>query len=289
MSNKNQLSIFDMVLDKRAPKPVVQREAPIIPTPEPVAHQKEQIQMDDGPGLFEGVPIPKLEELIKMLDSASVRIGRHKLLSDVFECAALAISNQVDFKQAAKREERYKQIMNEYELKDRRLIADFFAKLFVLLSTMSEKYGRFNDWLGELYMRSQTSNSQAGQFFTPYSVSVACAKMACNVEVIEQKKKSGEILSISEPACGSGGMILAALDVLLNEHNFNYASQCFVEACDVDARCVHMCYLQLSLAGVPAIIKQQDTLSRRLWDVWYTPAYLFQYSKFKNFEEVARV
>ena len=43
-------------------------------------------------------------------------------------------------------------------------------------------------------------------------------------------------------------------------------------------------YLQLSLAGVPAIIKHQNALSRELWSVWKTPAFVFQYHRFHQYE-----
>lgn len=79
-------------------------------------------------------------------------------------------------------------------------------------------------------------------------------------------------------------MLLASLDTLQNDYGVNYARNCFIDCGDIDARCVHMSYLQLSLAGVPAIIKHQDALTRKLWSVWYTPAYLFQYLRFRKYE-----
>lgn len=235
------------------------------------------------------IKIPTIDEIIKMCDSALCRVDRNKFLSDLFECGAIAISNSVDWKQAPAREERYKQIMNGYELKERQMLREIFDKIFTLLSSMTLSYGEFNDWLGILFMRSNTSNSKVGQFFTPYCLSKLCAQTTVNKDFVREKQEKGEILSILEPTCGSGGMVLATLDVLWNECNFNYSQNCFVEATDIDARCVHMCYLQLSLAGVPAIIKQQDALSRELYSVWYTPAYLFQYLRFREFEKVARM
>lgn len=290
VKDNNQFS-FDLVFDNQKTEEKIAElkadEKPREEAPQEVA--SAPIYDEEETGIFDGVPIPTLEEIIKLFDNAIYRMDRGKLLSDVFECGAIAISNQFDFRQAPEREKRYKQIMSEYEPAERELITKMFSKIFIILTTMSEKRGRFNDWLGELYMRSRTSNDKAGQFFTPYNLSKLCAKMVCDWDIVEDKKKNGEILSIQEPACGSGGMILAALDIIWNEHKFNYATQCFVEATDVDARCVHMCYLQLSLAGVPAIIKQQDALSRQLWNVWYTPAYLFQYTKFKEFEKCAHM
>ena len=78
-------------------------------------------------------------------------------------------------------------------------------------------------------------------------------------------------------------MMIAAIDVL-NRRGVNYTRNCFVDCGDIDIRCVHMAYLQLSLTGTPAIIKHQDALSRQLWDAWRTPAYLLQYPRFCKFE-----
>ena len=78
-------------------------------------------------------------------------------------------------------------------------------------------------------------------------------------------------------------MLMAALEVL-HDSGVNYARNCFMEANDIDLRCVHMAYLQLALAGVPAIVRHQDTFSRDCRSVWYTPAYLFQYLRFHKFD-----
>ena len=60
--------------------------------------------------------------------------------------------------------------------------------------------------------------------------------------------------------CGSGGMIIAAAVVMKNQ-GINYQSAMEVVAHDLDWRSVHMCYVQLSLLGISAIVAQGDTLS----------------------------
>lgn len=78
--------------------------------------------------------------------------------------------------------------------------------------------------------------------------------------------------------------MMAALDVLKNDFDINYAMDCFVVCSDVDLRCVHMAYLQLSLAGVPAIVKHEDSLTKQLYSVWRTPAFVMQYPRFMKYE-----
>lgn len=264
---KGQISIFDITTE---------------PATEAGSNTETQMTREKCP-----YKIPTLNEIMKLFDGAIYRVDRHKLLSDLFEVGAIVISNQVDFNHAKEREERYKQIMESYNPEERELLVKLWCNVYSLLSSMTYADGEFNDWLGILYMQSNTNNKEAGQFFTPYCISKACAKITVEKEKVDQHKKDGEIFSICEPACGSGGMILAVLDTLYNDYNYNYTENVFVEASDIDVRCVHMCYLQLSLAGVPAIVKQQDALSRKLYNVWYTPAYCFQYLRFRKFEKCA--
>ncbi len=101
-------------------------------------------------------------------------------------------------------------------------------------------------------------------------------------DIVTDKKERDEIITINDPCCGGGGLLIAALDVL-RDNKFNYARNCFMDAGDIDIRCVHMTYLQLSLAGVPAIVRHQNALTRELWSVWYTPAYIFQFPYFQRY------
>lgn len=226
--------------------------------------------------------IPTIEEIIKQIDTSGYSLNKSKLISDIFECGAIAISNAVDFTAYDEREERYKQIMKNYKPKECELISDIFSKIYALLSSVVYDNGVFNDYLGDLFMRCNQGNKHCGQFFTPYHISHFMAEIA----VTNDKVENNEILTINDCCCGAGGMLIAALEVLANKYNVNYAMDCFIDAADIDIRCVHMTYLQLSLAGVPAIIKHQDSLSRKLWSVWKTPAFIMQYPRFCKYENL---
>lgn len=227
--------------------------------------------------------IPTVNEILKLLEKGLYKVNAHEFLSDVFECSAIAISNQFDMQHADEREKRYLQIIKKYTPDMQNLLAEVFAKIFVLLSQQVNPAVGFADYLGELYMRSGTSNSKAGQFFTPYCVSKMCAECSIDPHRVEQAIENDEVLTFSEPACGSGGMIIAAADTLYYTYHFNYSRNMLVECSDIDSRCVHMCYLQLSLAGIPAIIFRRNTLTMETWDRWETPAYIMQWTRFKDF------
>jgi len=223
-----------------------------------------------------------VQEMLKIVDKFDGRHNRHELLSDCFECFAICISNIVDKPQYTEREKRYLEIVSKYSKTDISLMTQLLAKVWSVLTAMSED--GFDDYLGQLYMMSDTSNKKAGQYFTPYNVSKLSAELTINPSKLDK-----EVITMYEPACGSGGMILAFADVLQNTHHINYTGRTFVYAGDIDSRCVHMCYIQLSLAGIPAIVEQRNALTMELiGGRWNTPAYLFQYCRFQKILEDVR-
>lgn len=274
MKNLNgQMSIFDIVLNHNEPKTI---EPPAVS--EPVKTGKPKV----GGDALCPYPIPTVTEIMKMIEKSSYRVNKSKLISDVFECGALAISNKVDFTKYDERENRYLEIIKTYKPDEQKLIADLFTKIFCLCSSVVYDDGCFDDYLGELFMKCNQGDKKAGQYFTPYHVSKLMAKCTVTNDNIKQN----EILTINDCCCGGGGLLLAALDVLKNDYGVNYARDCFIDAGDIDIRCVHMTYLQLSLAGVPAIVKHQDAFTRELWSVWKTPAFIFQYHRFYKYQNL---
>lgn len=224
--------------------------------------------------------IPKINDILKLLEKGLYKVNAYEFLSDIFECGAIAISNKFDFRNYEKREERYLQIIKKYDKEMQSLIAQVFSEIFILLTSQLDI--GFNDYLGELYMLSNTSNSQTGQFFTPYDISKVCAEVTINKVHVKEYMEQDKILTVLEPACGAGGIVIATADVLYNKYNFNISRNLLVQCSDIDSRCIHMTYLQLSLAGIPAIILKQNSLTLETWDQWETPAYIMQYTRFKD-------
>lgn len=293
MSNE-QMSLFDISLPKNEMETIneITKKAETTaeqtpPTPSPLPHIENHINPAKVPDeeYNQGTDfknIPTVDEIIKELDKGTYRVGRHEFLADVFKCSAIAISNQFDFAKAEKREQEYLRIINKYDKDMQNLIAQIFTKIYILLTNQTNEHIGFNDYLGELFMKSDTSNSKAGQFFTPYNVSKLCAEMTIDKNMINEYIKQDKILTLNEPTCGAGGMILAAADILYYQCHFNIARNLFVLCSDIDERCVVMTYLQLSLAGIPAIVLHQNALSLETWDCWKTPAYIMQYLRFKD-------
>lgn len=255
------------------------------PEPEPEPSKPENINFAKVPdqefqSCNKKIKVPTVNDILKLLEKGLYKVNAHEFLSDVFECGAIAISNKFDFRNYEKREERYMQIIKRYDKEMQSLIAQVFSEIFILLSSQIDI--GFNDYLGQLYMLSNTSNSKAGQFFTPYCVSKLSAEVTINGAQINEYMEQDKILTLNEPTCGAGGMIIAAADVLYNKYHFNISRNLLVQCSDIDSRCVHMTYLQLSLAGIPAVILKQNTLTLETWDKWETPAYIMQWLRFKD-------
>ncbi len=229
--------------------------------------------------------IPCLDEIIKAIGDVSFRVNKSQLISDIFACGAISISNQFDLMCREEREEHYCEIMQKYQPKEKEAIIHIFDMVYDLLSSVVYQNGHFGDYLGELYMKCNQGNKHVGQFFTPYHLSKLMAKMTIPKEIID--KRNGEILTLCDPCCGGGGLMMAVLDVLKNDFHYNYAANCFVDCSDIDINCVHMTYLQLSLAGVPAIVKHENSLTMEVWSVWRTPAFILQYPRFYQYDQFA--
>jgi len=131
----------------------------------------------------------------------------------------------------------------------------------------------FEDILGRLLMSREMNWKGAGQFFTPMHV----ARMMARINFPDGPALEAEfaakdrILTIAEPACGGGVMVLAVVNVL-REHGYPYASHAWIHATDVDVRCARMTYIQLSLAGAAATVTHGDTLAQESRAAWDTPA-----------------
>jgi len=137
--------------------------------------------------------------------------------------------------------------------------------LDVIVNALQEEY---QDFLGSFFEQNEMFNKHKGQFFTPYHISLLSAKMAFSPDSIKRKG----IMKINEPSGGSGGMVIAFAQTVL-ENNYNPSADIFAELWDIDELCFFMAYIQISLLGIPARIIWGNTLELRPFQVLYTPVY----------------
>lgn len=211
------------------------------------------------------------KEIINRINSLSGSRSPYEVFCDWVKCSALAIQNQcMVFRQGKlweEREARYMQTIGAYG-RD----GGMFAEMLGLLTMALEEEP--TDMLGRIYMEAGPGNKNTGQFFTPFHVSKVCAAMALAGE------DGKERITLNEPSCGAGGMVIAAAAVL-RERGINYQRCLDVVAQDLDWKGVYMCYVQLSLLGIRAVVAQGDTLSEPYVPgrivperVFYTPRWM---------------
>lgn len=199
---------------------------------------------------------------VKTVNDMSGKYPAVSIFSDFVEMAAISLHNA--FRKRDDLEKRYLDTAKKYSPEELNRLSSLLA--FVVEGLED----RFGDFLGECYESLEITNSNLGQFFTPYCVAKLSAAVTITDKEVNQAKNG--VFRINEPACGGGAMIVAALDVL-KEKGVNYQKHAFVTAMDLDSRCVYMTYITLTLLGVPAIVVLGNTLTMEVFDTFYTPFY----------------
>lgn len=194
-------------------------------------------------------------------------LARHKHRYEVFQdfvtVGALSVHNSF-------RGQRYDELEAEYLRIAKRYTRDElegFARLLGIVVALLDAEPK--DVLGQLYMQLELGNTHTGQFFTPPEVSEVIARMTFG----DGSELAGKpFVTLCEPACGSGGMVLSFVKVML-EKGLNPAERVWVQAQDIDRTAALMCYLQLALWNIPAAIVVGNTLTGQAREVFYTPVH----------------
>ncbi len=226
---------------------------------------------------------PHHKDIADILGSVRDR-DHYTVIRDFFELSAISIRNNFDNgPEHANLEKRYTEIAQGYKKEYLEGFAMALGMLGKKIQDAVNGNSPFADWAGELYMDSGTSNGKAGQFFTPYSVSQCMARINFDKDKLKAEIAADpdHVITIAEPTCGAGGLIVASIDAL-NEAGVNYSWNAFVDCGDIDPRCVHMTYVTLSLLGVPAVVRLGDALMMEYRQTWFTPAYLMAWPHFKR-------
>lgn len=208
--------------------------------------------------------IKTMKKLLEANTSYGVR-RISQVFRDFCELTAIALRNAVDRDGWAEREKRYLQVISPYSTEE----ADRFAQIMAILAQELER--ERSDVLGHLYMSLDLGSDEMGQFFTPYHVSQLVAGMASS-DLAAQMGDRG-FVTVSEPTCGSGGMIVAQAEQLRAD-GLNYQRQMHVTAQDIEITSVHMTFIALSLLHIPAVVIHGDTLTMEIRDRWFTPAHI---------------
>lgn len=213
-------------------------------------------------------PAQHRKNIIKLMQENSYRHPLYDVFRDFTEMAALAVSNSVDLANKGQREERYMAVVKKYSSEE----ASRFPKMLGELTSALELQP--GDVLGEVFSELDLTDSSRGQFFTPYDVCKMMAQMQVGTgEDIRARIKERGFVTVSEPACGAGAMVVAMADAM-HQLGINYQQHMHVTAVDIDPRAVHMAYLQFSLLGIPAVVILGNALTLEEHEHWRTPLHM---------------
>lgn len=202
----------------------------------------------------------------KQFISVFMDTGRHLHRRDVFRDFITLAASELDMARIRTPEniERSRKICERYSTADQENLKTLFCLLVFALE------GKFQDFLGSVFMELELGSGDMGQYFTPYSVQSLVARMLMP-GVAETISKEGW-LTLSEPACGAAGMVIAYAECLL-EAGFNPSEHMFVSCIDIDPIAADMAFIQLSLLGIAAEVTTGNALTLQLNRVRYTPVY----------------
>ena len=204
--------------------------------------------------------------MVKLIQQLSYRHNTSKVFSDFVEMSAISYSNVVDKAQYDKREKRYLDIVQQYKKEE----INEFPKLLGMLTNHFEHAP--HDVLGDIFHELELHNEHKGQFFTPYPLCKMMAKMIIGENAQSIMAEKG-FVTLSEPACGTGAMLIAAAQELRTQ-GVNYQQNLHATAVDLDSTCVHAAYVQLTLLHIPATVIHGNTISLEEYSHWFTPAHI---------------
>ncbi len=217
------------------------------------------------------------KKLIKTFQSMAIKYSTHSLFCDFLELSAIAIQNEymkfINKDIFDKYENRYFEIIKNYEKEDLEKIALMLSYL-VLEANKQIRLGRISDILGKMFHDLELHNKYKGQFFSPQHLCDLMGAMAHSRNFKNDVAEKG-FVKVAEPCCGSGAMILGAVNAF-NNAGGDHRTQFMVVANDIDIKCMWMTFIQCSIYGIPAIVSHGDTITLEMYSTFYTSAYLTQ-------------
>lgn len=145
-----------------------------------------------------------------------------------------------------------------------------YAEMLALVAEMLNDGPR--DCLGPIMMSDDVHahNEYIGQFFTPPDLCALMAEMTFDDSIDARIQEQG-FITVQEPAVGAGAMLLAFAGVLVKRgHDLTTAA--WFDCTDLSELAYHLAFIQLSLTGIPAIVRRGNTLTLEMFEQALTPA-----------------
>ncbi len=208
---------------------------------------------------------------LSKLQSLSHSHSSHRIFSDWLEIGAIAL-HQLPYqsgelaKDAAfeRLEQHYMEAIKPYARDE----LTVFAELLSL--ALAEHHAGYGDFLGEIAGEAELLSKRGGQFFTPYHLCRAMAKMTLG-DIAAQIKAKG-IITLAEPAVGAGALVIASAEEVASQ-GIDPRAHLQFDCTDISRDAFNMAYIQLSALGLQAVVRHGNTLSNEYWESRPTPQF----------------
>lgn len=215
------------------------------------------------------VPVRDFDRLLRE-QTASGRYQLWRAFADFAELSAIAATNFGGLLNA-EREKRYLKIVEAWDRESVERFAQLFAVTACGVIVGEGEKSECVDFLGSAFQRLELASHWHGQFFTPMSL----ARMMAEVQLGEDDEIFRErgYATLLEPASGSGVMVLAFANAM-RARGLDPREKLHATLVDKDPTAAHMATIQLSLAGIPAVVWVGDSLSLSFSESFMTPAHV---------------
>lgn len=205
MSQMNFADVFNLARETADNSPVIQAGLQIAEQV-PAVHRMMSAQYSRG-------------RFISVFKDTGRHLGRWEVFSDFLSLAA----SELDMARIRTPEsmEHCRKICARYEAADIANMQEMFCLMMCALEA------KFHDFLGAIFMELDLGDNFRGQYFTPYSVQYLMARMLMP-GVRDTIRREG-IATVSDPACGAAGMLIACAECLL-EADINPSCTCSAAA-----------------------------------------------------------
>lgn len=201
---------------------------------------------------------PPKGDFRKILEKLSYGHDSRRVFDAFTSFAACAVA-------AGTREAEY---LEEAKRWDKADLGSFAEALGALVLEMESK--PFEDILGGYYMEfalSTKGQQWNGEFHTPKHICTLMAKMT--VGDMASWPAEGPI-TVCEPACGAGAMILSLAEVCCPEMRRRLK----VTAIDINRTACDMAFVNTTLWGIPTRVIHGNTISSEYWSAWSNIHYI---------------
>ncbi|MFC6769997.1 N-6 DNA methylase [Halorubrum pallidum] len=166
----------------------------------------------------------------------------------------------------ARNDEDYNERLDTYGTREgamdtRREVAEAFSEAFGELVIATDHAER--PVIGDVYEEIGAQADDFGQYFTPWGI--CRLKSALITDERNPAAPEDEPMTVSDPACGSGRLLVAGAKRLHEQHP---ETPVIATGVDKDSTCARMAVINLALAGIPGKIRYGDSLTMEGYREW---------------------